>query len=59
MSLFSRSPKSDDSIEAEETNRARIQAAIDRAIQIIETEVPEPQEVKEFFACEEVRENAA
>jgi hypothetical protein len=43
----------------EEANRARIQAAIDRAIQIPEVEIPQRHEVKQFPAREKVNENAA
>jgi hypothetical protein len=58
--LFSRSPKKDNPIESdEEANRARIQLAIDRAIQIPEVEIPERHEVKQFPAREDVNENAA
>lgn len=44
MSLFSRSQRKDSSIELdEEGSRARIQAAIDRAILVSETEVSEAE----------------
>ncbi len=75
MALFSRSQKNDNSIEFEgEASRARIQAAIDRAIQVSETEVSEvqvpemqvpevaffePREVKQIPAFENESENAA
>jgi len=58
ISLFSRSEKKDDlKVSDEEADRARIQAAIDRAIQIPEVEIPERHE--QSPAPEEVSENAA
>jgi hypothetical protein len=58
--LFSRSPEKDNSIESdEEANRARIQAAIDRALLIPEIEIPQRPEVNQFSALERVTENAA
>ncbi|MGA2730561.1 MAG: hypothetical protein ABSE96_22330 [Terracidiphilus sp.] len=58
--LFSRSPKNDNLIEPdEEANRARIQAAIDRAIQIPEVVIPQRHEMKQFPARENANENAA
>lgn len=56
--LFSRSQKQEDLIEGdEEAVRARIQAAIDRAIQLPEVEIAEQHEAEPFAVQEEV--NAA
>ena len=58
--LFSSSQKQDDLIEADtEGSRARIQAAIDRAIQMPETPVPAQPEAALSLACEDVTEHAA
>jgi hypothetical protein len=58
--LFSRSQKKDDPTGSdEEAKRARIQAAIDRAIQIPEVEIPQQPEVKQFPARENINETAA
>jgi len=58
--LFSRSPKNDNLGESdEEANRARIQAAIDRAIQIPEVEIPQRHGVTHVLGHENVNENAA
>lgn len=70
MSLFSRSKKNDNLTELdEEASRARIQAAIDRAILVPEIEVPEiqapevaffePPQVMPVPAFENESENAA
>jgi hypothetical protein len=60
MFLFSRFQKKDNPIESDkEADRAQIQAAIDRAIQIPEVEIPQLHEVKQFPARENVNENAA
>jgi hypothetical protein len=58
--LFSRSPKNDNLGESdEEANRARIQNAIDRAIQIPEAEIPQRAGVQHFLGHDNVNENAA
>ena len=60
ISLFSNSQKKDSSIESDQdAKRARLQAAIDRAIQIPEVEVAQPHEVTQFPARENIAENAA
>jgi hypothetical protein len=60
MFKFSRSRKKDKPIESdEEASRARIQASIDRAIQIPEAKAPELHEVMQFSALEIVNEDAA
>jgi hypothetical protein len=65
MALFSRSQKNNNSIELdEEASRARIQAAIDRAIVVPEIQVPEatffePHAVKQIPSFENESENAA
>lgn len=58
MFLFSRSQKNPSEPD-EEANRARIQSAIDRAIQMPEVEVLEPLEVEQFPVYEPVNQNAA
>ncbi|MGA9463008.1 MAG: hypothetical protein WBV28_09470 [Terracidiphilus sp.] len=60
MFQFSRSRKKDNPIESdEEASRARIQAAIDRAIQIPEVEPPQSCEVMQLSALEMINEDAA
>jgi hypothetical protein len=65
MALFSRSQKNDNHTELdEEASRARIQAAIDRAILAPEIQVPEvaffePREVQQIPTFENESENAA
>ncbi len=60
MALFSRSQKNDNLTELEEeASRARIQAAIDRAIQVPEVMFFEPAAVKQVFTFENESENAA
>lgn len=58
--LFSRSQKKDIRTEFDvAAERARIQAAIDRALQMPESEPPQRREVKEMSPIERVNENAA
>jgi hypothetical protein len=58
ISLFSSSPKKENSIElAEEADRARIQATIDRALQMPEAQITLRNEVQQFSVHEEVSEN--
>jgi len=58
ISLFSSSPKKSDAIELnDEDNRARIEAAIERAIEIPEVAIGD--EMKAFFAHEKVSEKPA
>ena len=60
MSLFSRSPKKDSSTEPDdEMTRARIQAAIERALQVPEPEVPPFYKAKQFSGRDKASENAA
>jgi len=60
MFQFSRFQSKDNPIESDgETNRARIQDAIDRAIQIPEVKMPQPHEMMQFPARQNVNEDAA
>jgi hypothetical protein len=60
MFQLSRSRRKDNPIESDdEANRARIQAVIDRAIELPEVKTPEPYEVVQFSGLEIDNEDAA